>query len=71
MEKDKKTLVVKTILDYDMALRASDRKLPVDEVEQMFDMNLLEFKKDGFINGYYGSFLIEENVKRNEYCSLY
>lgn len=66
MEKDKKTLVVKTILDYSMKLRASDRKLPVNEAEELFEMNLSEFYKDGFINGYYGSFLIEENVKRTE-----
>ena len=66
MEKDKKTLVVKTILDYDMKLRASDRKLPVNEAEELFDMNLSDFYKDGVVNGYYGSFLIEENFNRTE-----
>ena len=66
MEKDKKTLVIKTILDYSMKLRASDRRLAVNEAEELFEMDLSEFYTDGFINGYYGSFLIEENVKRSE-----
>lgn len=66
MEKDKKTLVIKTILDYSMKLRATDRKLSVNESEELFDMDLSEFYKDGFVNGYYGSFLIEENVARTE-----
>ena len=66
MEKYKKTLVIKTILDYSMKLRASNRRLPVNEAEELFEMDLSEFYKDGFVNGYYGSFLIEENVKRTE-----
>ena len=66
MEKDKKTLVIKTILDYSMKLRATDRRLDVNEAEELFEMDLSEFYSDGFINGYYGSFLIEENVKRTE-----
>lgn len=66
MEKDKKTLVIKTILDYSMKLRATDRRLAVNEAEELFEMDLSEFYSDGFINGYYGSFLIEENVKRTE-----
>lgn len=66
MEKDKKTLVIKTILNYSMKLRATDRKLSVNEAEELFEMDLSEFYADGFVNGYYGSFLIEENVKRTE-----
>lgn len=66
MEKDKRTLVIKTILGYDMKLRTTDRRLAVNEAETLFEMDLSEFYSDGFINGYYGSFLIEENVKRTE-----
>ena len=66
LEKDLRTLVIKTILDYSMKLRPSDRKLSINEAEELLDIDLSEFYKDGFINGYFGSLLIEENVPRTE-----
>lgn len=66
MEKDFKTLNIKTILDYDMLLRVRDVRLSVNEAETLFDIDLSEFYKNGFINGYYGSLFIEENIPRTE-----
>lgn len=66
MEKNFKDLNIKTILDYNMILRAKDRKLSVNEAEEMFNISLLEFYKDGFVNTYSGSLYLEESVDRSE-----
>jgi hypothetical protein len=63
-EKDN-TVNVKSIFGMDFKLRKSDRPLNINEAEELFDLDLSEFYKDGFVNSYYGSFLIEESLDRN------
>jgi len=55
---------IKTILTWDMKLRDKDKILDINEVEELYDFDLSEFYKDGFVNSYYGGLLIEESIDR-------
>lgn len=62
---EEKYINIKTVLAYDMRLRANDRVFTVQEAEEIFSLDLSEFYKDGFVNSYYGNLLIEESLDRS------
>lgn len=66
VKKSESYIQIKTILAYNMRLRENDRVLSINEAEEIFNYDLSEFYKDGFVNSYYGNMLIEESLDRSK-----
>ena len=60
-EDDHDRLHIKRVVAYDEVLGPMD----IHEAEQLFLTDLSQFYKDGFINSYYGTALIEESYDRS------
>jgi len=60
------TVQIKTVLSSSMLTRPSDKVLSINEAESIYDIDLKEFYENGFVNGCYGSLLIEETVDRSQ-----
>lgn len=63
---DHDRLHIKRVVAYDEVLGLMD----IHEAEKLFLTDLSEFYKDGFINSYYGTALIEESLDRS-YLEVY